>query len=228
MANIAITGAGRGIGLELARQYAASGDTVFALCRNSAASDALNALSTSSNGKVKVFEMDVGDDASVRRAAAEIGEESIDVLLNVAGISGPVGNDLESSDWPAWQEAFNIMTMGPLRVMQGFLPRMNAGAKVINITSQLGASTWPYGGHYAYAAAKAGLNRLMRSAAIDLRERGIIIGLVHPGWVQTDMGGSNADITTEESASGIRAVAAAWTLDRSGDFLKWNGETHPW
>jgi NAD(P)-dependent dehydrogenase (short-subunit alcohol dehydrogenase family) len=69
---------------------------------------------------------------------------------------------------------------------------------------------------------------MMRSVAIDLKDRGIIIGLVHPGWVQTDMGGPGADITTEESATGIRQVTADWTLDRSGDFLKWNGETHAW
>ncbi|MEL0250571.1 MAG: SDR family NAD(P)-dependent oxidoreductase, partial [Novosphingobium sp.] len=98
----------------------------------------------------------------------------------------------------------------------------------INISSQLGASTWPYGGFYAYAAAKAALNRLMRSVATDLEERGVIIGLVHPGWVQTDMGGAGADITPQESAEGIRSITAAWTLDRSGDFLKWNGETHAW
>jgi len=99
---------------------------------------------------------------------------------------------------------------------------------VINITSQIAASTWPTGGFYAYGAAKAGLNRMMRSVAVDLRDRGIIVGLVHPGWVQTDMGGPNAEITSQESAEGIRKVTQAWTLDRSGDFLKWNGETHPW
>ncbi|MFX9962168.1 SDR family NAD(P)-dependent oxidoreductase, partial [Acinetobacter baumannii] len=81
------------------------------------------------------------------------------------------------------------------------------------ISSQLGASTWPYGGFYAYAAAKAALNRLMRSVAIDLRDRGIVVGLVHPGWVQTDMGGAGADITPQESASGIRQIAADWTIE---------------
>lgn len=228
MANIAITGAARGIAFELVRQYADNGDRVFALCRAPESADALNALAAASGGKVTVHKMDVRDDASVRAAAAETGAGPIDVLFNVAGILGPVGNDLESSDWDAWQETFNVMTMGPLRVLQAFLPRMSAGAKVINFSSQLGASTWPYGGLYAYSAAKAGLNRLMRSVAIDLRDRGIIVGILHPGYVQTDMGGPGADITPIESATGIRKVTADWTLDRSGDFLKWNGETHPW
>ena len=69
---------------------------------------------------------------------------------------------------------------------------------------------------------------MMRSVALDVKDRGIVIGLVHPGWVQTDMGGAAAEITPEESARGIRDVAASWTLDQSGDFKKWNGEAHPW
>jgi len=227
MATIAITGAARGIGLELTRQYAAAGDQLLAFCRNPQKAVALNRLAAET-GKVRVIAMDVADDASVKRAAAEAGDASVDVLLNVAGISGPSRPELEASDWAMWQESFNVMTMGPLRVLQAFLPRMQAGAKVINITSQIAASTWPTGGFYAYGAAKAGLNRMMRSVAIDLRDRGIIVGLVHPGWVQTDMGGPNAEITSQESAEGIRKVTQAWTLDRSGDFLKWNGETHPW
>jgi len=227
MATIAITGAARGIGLELTRQYAAAGDQLLAFCRNPQKADALNRLAAET-GKVRVIGMDVADDASVKRAAAEAGDASVDVLVNVAGISGPSRPELEASDWAMWQESFNVMTMGPLRVLQAFLPRMQAGAKVINITSQIAASTWPTGGFYAYGAAKAGLNRMMRSVAIDLRDRGIIVGLVHPGWVQTDMGGPNAEITSQESAEGIRKVTQAWTLDRSGDFLKWNGETHPW
>ncbi len=228
MANVAITGAGRGIGLELVRQYAEAGDRVYALCRSPMTADALNALAAASGGRVSVHAMDVGDDASVDAGAVATGDGPIDVLLNVAGVVGGDRQGLEDRAWDDWQDAFNIMIIGPLRVMQAFLPRLPSGAKVINITSQLAASTWPYGGHYAYSAAKAGLNRMMRSVALDVKDRGIVVGLVHPGWVQTDMGGAAAEITPQESAAGIRKVTADWTLDRSGDFLKWNGETHPW
>lgn len=230
MANIVITGAGRGIGLELVRQYAANGDRVFAMCRDINKADALNAIAAASNGHVSVHQMDVANDESVRKAATDIKYDTIDVLLNVAGVVGPTAPELElgSSNWSAWQDALNILLMAPLRVMQAFLPRMKSGSKVINFSSQLGASTWGHGGYYVYAAAKAGLNRLMRSVAIDLKDRGIIIGLVHPGHVQTDMGGPNAAITAQESALGVRQVTANWTLERSGDFLKWNGETHAW
>lgn len=228
MANVAITGAGRGIALELVRQHLAQGDRVFALARDPARAEALNALAADANGLLTVHAMDVGDDASVRAGAASTGSAPIDILYNVAGVTGPIAPELESADWEAFDEAFNVMVKGPLRVLQAFLPRMKAGSKVMNITSQLAASTWPYGGFYAYVAAKAGLNRLMRSVAIDLKDRGIIVGLIHPGYVQTDMGGPTADITPEESATGVRTVAERWTLDKSGDFYRWTGEVHPW
>ena len=227
MANVAITGAGRGIGLELVRQYAAAGDRVFALVRNPDKASELKGLADKSPN-ISIHAMDVADDASVKAGAADTGADRIDILLNVAGVVGGEKQGLNDQAWGDWQDAFNIMTIGPLRVLQAFLPRMSEGSKVINITSQLAASTWPFGGYYAYGAAKAGLNRVMRSVAIDLKDRGIIVGVVHPGWVQTDMGGPGAEITPQESAEGIRKVAAEWTADRSGDFLKWNGETHPW
>ena len=228
MSNVAITGAGRGIGLELVKQYAAAGDRVYALCRSPDKADALKALAAASAGTISVHAMDVSDDASVDAGAAAAGDGPIDILLNVAGVVGGNHQGLADRAWDDWQDAFNVMVIGPLRVMQAFLPRLSSGAKIINITSQLAASTWPYGGYYAYGAAKAGLNRMMRSVALDVKDRGIIVGLVHPGWVQTDMGGAAAEITPQESASGIRQVTADWTLEQSGDFLKWNGETHPW
>ncbi|MDP3549896.1 MAG: SDR family oxidoreductase [Novosphingobium sp.] len=228
MATVAITGAGRGIGLEMTRQHVAAGDRVLALVRNPESAGALADLAATSGGRLTVHQMDVSDDASVKAGVADSGSDAIDILYNVAGVSGPDGAELESADWDAWDETFRIMVQGPLRVLQAFLPRMGAGSKVINISSQLGASTWPYGGFYAYAGAKAALNRMMRSVAIDLKDRGVIVGLVHPGWVQTDMGGAGADITPQASAQGILKVAADWTLDRSGDFLNWNGETHAW
>ncbi|WP_408589128.1 SDR family NAD(P)-dependent oxidoreductase [Novosphingobium sp.] len=226
MAIVAITGAARGIGLELARQHVAASDRVLALARKSG--PALDELATASNGLLTIHLADVSDDASVRSGVATTGDGPVDIVYNVAGVSGPTAPELENADWAAWNDVFGVMVQGPLRVLQAFLPRLGAGAKVINISSQLGASTWPYGGHYAYAAAKAALNRLMRSVAIDVKDRGLIIGLVHPGWVQTDMGGAAADITPQESATGIRQVAADWTLATSGEFLNWNGKPHAW
>lgn len=230
MTTVAITGAAGGIALEVARQYANEGTRVLAFVRNLATAGDVKDLAASSNGLVTVHEMDVSSDASVQAAAAATAGTSIDILFNVAGVLGSLAPELEagSSNWDEWQQVFNVMTFGPLRVLQAFLPAMQPGSKVINITSQLAASTWPYGGLYPYVASKAGLNRLMRSVAIDLKDRGIIVGILHPGYVQTGMGGPTADITAEESASGIRKVSAEWTLERSGDFLKWNGDDHAW
>ena len=228
MANIAITGAARGIGFELASQHLALGDRVFALVRDPGVAERLKALAAGSGGLLSVHAMDVGDDASVRAGAASTGDAPIDILYNVAGIIGTAEPELDSADWAAFDSALDIMLKGPLRVLQAFLPRLHHGAKIINFSSQLAASGWPYGGYYAYGAAKAGMARMMRSVAIDLRERGIIVGIIHPGYVQTDMGGPGAEITPEESASAIRKLTAEWTLDRSGDFYKWNGEAHAW
>jgi NAD(P)-dependent dehydrogenase (short-subunit alcohol dehydrogenase family) len=230
MTTIAITGAARGIAYELVKAYHDDGAQVFAFCRSLDAAKELKALAQNSDGRITVLEMDVSNDVSVRAAAAATGGATIDILFNVAGVLGSFAPELDagSSDWSMWQDVFNVMTLGPLRVLQAFLPHMSPGSKVINITSQLAASTWPLGGLYPYVAAKAALNRLMRSVAIDLRDRGIIVGVLHPGYVQTDMGGPTADILPKDSAAGIRKVSAEWTLDRSGDFLKWNGEDHPW
>ena len=224
MATVAITGAARGIGLELARQHLAGGDHVIALVRNPAGATALQALD---DGRLTIVACDVGDDASVA-AAGRACTVPIDILYNVAGVAGTVAPELESADWAVFDDAINVMLKGPLRMLHAFLPHMPKGGKVMNITSQIAASTWPLGGYYAYGAAKAGLNRLMRSVATDLKSRGIIVGLIHPGWVKTDMGGAGADITPQESAAGVKKVAEGWTLEHSGNFYRWNGEVHPW
>lgn len=233
MATIAITGAARGIGFELARQHLAAGDRVYALARDPSGAKALADLAAGSEGKLTVHVMDVADAASVKAGAAETATNSsnsdaIDVLYNVAGVSGHRKPELESFDEATWDALFAIMVKGPLMVLQAFLPRLGEGAKVINVSSQIGASTWPYGGFYAYAAAKAALNRLMQSVATDLKPRGIVVGIVHPGYVQTDMGGAQAEITPQASVEGLRKLAAEWTIDRTGQFYDWNGKRREW
>ncbi|EJL27479.1 SDR family oxidoreductase [Novosphingobium sp. AP12] len=228
MANVAITGAGRGIAFELVKLHLERGDRVFALVRNPVGAAHLNDLAAASEGKVTVHTMDVADNASVTEGAASTGDAGIDVLYNVAGVGGNVEPQLDPVDWADFDESIEINLKGPLRVLSAFLPRLGEGSKVINFSSQLAASTWPHGGYYSYVATKAGLNGLMRSVAIDLKDRGIVVGLVHPGWVQTDMGGSGADITPQESAAAIARLTDGWALEDSGGFYKWNGEKHPW
>ncbi|KMS60367.1 short-chain dehydrogenase [Novosphingobium barchaimii LL02] len=228
MANVAITGAARGIAFELAKQHLERGDRVFALVRSAGGADALNDLAASSGGKVTVHTMDVGDSASVKSGAASTGDDPIDILYNVAGVVGKAEADFENIDWDDFDQSIEIMLKGPLRVLSAFLPRLGEGSKVINFSSQLGASTWPYGGYWGYAAAKAGLNRMMRSIAIDLKDRGIVVGVIHPGYVSTDMSGPGADITPQDSASSIIALTDGWGIEDTGEFYKWNGEKHDW
>jgi NAD(P)-dependent dehydrogenase (short-subunit alcohol dehydrogenase family) len=230
MANVLITGANRGIGLELTRAYAKAGDRVFAFCRSPDGAAALADLAESTGGKVSAHAMDVGDGASIAAAAKLVGDTPIDILINNAGILGGHPQTLDSIDFDGWIDALKVMTIGPFRVVQTFLPNLKAadGAKVMTVTSQLAASTWPYGGTYAYSSAKAGVNKVMQTLAIDLKSQGIAVSMIHPGWVKTDMGGAGADITAEESAAGIHAVIAGLTLDQTGTFYKWNGDVHPW
>ena len=229
MPTVLITGANRGIGLELTRQYAARGDTVFALCRSPNSAAALNHLAGESGGRVAIYAVDVSDEDSIRAAGAAIGGQPIDILINNAGISGGSDQSLGDVDTADWIEAFKVMVIGPFRVVQTFFGNLKKvkNPKIVTITSQMGASTWAMGGSYAYGSAKAAVNRVMIALAHDLKDQAIV-NLVHPGWVRTDMGGPNADISAEESAAGIRKVIASVTAGDSGKFYKWNGDIHAW
>jgi NAD(P)-dependent dehydrogenase (short-subunit alcohol dehydrogenase family) len=228
MPTIVITGANRGIGLALAQVYADAGDHVVAWCRNPAGADTLQRLAADSGGRVEVVEADVSDTASVDRAAAALKDAPVDVLLNVAGIFR-MEEGVDDRNFDGWRESFETMVVGPFRVAQALLPNLEkAGGKILTVTSQIGSSVWTTGGMYSYGAAKAGVNRVMKSLAVDLRDRGIAVALVHPGHVQTDMGGPNAAITAAESANGIRNVVAATTRENSGSFFDWKGAIHPW
>lgn len=220
-----VVGASRGIGLELVRQHLDAGDRVHAFARDPGDAAGLAELDDDS---LSIHAMDMASDQSVAAGASDSGNGTVDVVYIVGGIVGKIPPMLEPGKWETFDDAIEIMLKGPLRVLRAFLPRLKEGSKVITFSSQLAASTWPYGGFYPYVAAKTGMNRMMRSVAIDLKDRGIVIGIVHPGYVQTDMGGPDAEITPMESAQGIRELADWWPLEKSGDFYKWNGEPHAW
>lgn len=229
MATVLITGTNRGIGLALTRLYAENGDTVLAFCRKPQSAEKLNELAEHSGGRVRVQAMDVADESSIKAAARIVADVPVDVLINNAGVRGGSSQSLENTDTADWIEAFKVMTIGPFRVVQGFLGNLRAAKnpKVVAITTQIAATTWPTGGLYSYASTKAALNRVMLSMARDLKDQ-VIVAMIHPGWVKTDMGGASADITPEESAKGIASVIASLSKADSGKFYKWTGEIHPW
>jgi len=231
MSNVLITGAARGIGYQLAKQYAEVGDRVYATYRNEATAGPLRELAQASGGALTLHHMDVGDSASVQACAAELADVPIDVLLNNAGVFGGLETQtFQNMDYDNWAFEFNVMAMGPFRVVQNFLPHVLAGEqrKIVTNTSQVAAHAYDHMIGYSYASAKAALNRLMTALATELADQNVIVTLMHPGWVKTEMAGDVADIEPHESATGVRQVIAGLTQADSGKFLKWTGDIHPW
>ena len=230
MSTVLITGANRGVGLALATAYAQRGDDVIACCRDPAAAAALAGLQ--SEGRIRVLDLDTGSDSSVAALAGKLAPAHVDILINNAGVIGPPRESQSATvmDFAGWMEALNINTLGPVRVMQALLPQLRRSpqGKVMNITSQMGAISLDMAVSLGYCTSKAALNKFMRLAAPELKSQGIAVGLVHPGWVRTDMGTAAADISPQESAAGIARVIDQLSLQNSGGFWKWDGSRHDW
>jgi NAD(P)-dependent dehydrogenase (short-subunit alcohol dehydrogenase family) len=230
MATVLITGANRGIGLEMVRIYAGQGDRVIACCRDPEGADELNRLA--GEGDVRVQKVSVGEADSVAAMAADLEGTVIDVVINNAGMGGPAyeNQTVSNMDFEGWAETFNINTMAPVRVMQVLDDNLKLAdnPKVVTITSQMGALDLDMTVAYAYCTSKAALNKFMRMAAIEKAKQGIAVCVIHPGWVRTDMGGQGADISAEESARGIIDVIGGLNADNTGSFWTWDGKTHAW
>ena len=225
-----ITGANRGLGFEFVRQYVADGWRVFATCRNPAAARALNDLAEGSGGRVGVAAIDVTDAESVRRAAREV-EDAVDVLINCAGIIGASGQRAGHVDYESWSRVLDVNTMGPLRVLEAFLDHVGRSERklAITITSGMGSlADNTSGGSIAYRTSKAAVNMVMRSAALDLKPRGVTCVVINPGWVKTDMGGPGAPLTPQQSVSAMRRLIATLGPQQSGKFFHYDGSEYPW
>ncbi len=231
MSTIMIVGATRGIGLELTKQYANEGNQVIACARDTANASLLNEVASSSEN-IKIEQLDIADAGSIESASSQIGEEAIDSVIIVAGWVGgmPDNQTIDNIDIDEWHNTLNINTIGPLLVAKAFKSNLAASGNgnLMILSSQLAASTWPMGGMYIYSTTKAAVSKVGQILALDWAEDPIIVSIMHPGWVQTDMGGPTAEITAEESASGIRNVLSGLTKEDSGNFYKWNGDIHPW
>lgn len=230
MAQVLITGANRGVGLALARIYAQRGDAVFACCRAPQRAQELTALARRSS--VTVLQLDVADPVSVAACAQSLSSATLDTLINNAGILGQPRERQTATtmDFAMWAEILAVNTLGPVRVMQALLPQLKRSAhpKVMSVTSDLGALSHDDPIFYGYGASKAALNKFMRLAALELRHAGVAIGVIHPGWVQTDMGGSEAPISPVASAAGIVEVIDRLDLENTGSFWQWDGKVHAW
>jgi NAD(P)-dependent dehydrogenase (short-subunit alcohol dehydrogenase family) len=228
---VLVTGVNRGLGLEFVRQYAADGWRVYAGCRAPSAADALQALAAASAGLLSIHALDVRDRASIQRLAAELAGQPIDLLINNAAIWGSAKQVLGGLDDRTWAEVLDVDVVGPVRVTEAFLENVAASVRrtVVMLSSRLGSLALnDSGGRLMYRAAKAGLNAVAKSLAVDLAPRGIVCVALSPGWARTDMGGPQAPLSPVDSIAGMRRVIEGLDLTQSGQFLAYDGTTVPW
>ena len=224
MATILITGANRGIGFELTRQYQAEGHNVIACCRSPEAATDLKALG------LDPLPLDVTSDGSVKRLKAGLGDRPIDILINNAGINLDA-QSFEEMNFDNWEKTFRVNSIGPFRVAQTLIENVLGSdtRKLITISSKMGSvGEVYYGGSIAYSSSKSAVNMVTKILANRFRDDGLICVPLHPEWVQTDMGGPDARITAEESAGGLIKVIDGLTLDESGRFFQYDGKELPW
>jgi len=220
MSSILITGAGRGIGAALAAVLEERGHDVIRGVRK-----------PGSTGAGKQIALDVSDRASIERAAAALEGQKLDIVINNAGIFGYRGAGLGHIDDAVWHDVMTTNVMGAYRVAEAFLPHLRAGSerKLVTITSRMGSmGANTTGGEYIYRSSKAAVNAVMRSLAMDLAPEGFIVTLLHPGWVQTDMGGPGAAIDTATSATGLADVILGASHAQSGGFFNYDGTPLVW
>jgi len=221
---VLVTGANRGLGLEMVKRYAARGWRVHACARDTAG---LAGLATG----VVAHRLEVTDQAAVKALAATLAGEAIDLLINNAGVSGHEAGTLGTLDAAVWKRTFEINALAPLLVAEAFVEHVarSSQRKLMAISSRLGSIEQnSEGGRYAYRASKTALNMAWRSLAADLRGRGIVCTVLHPGWVRTDMGGKQAPLSIEESVAGLLATIDALGPADSGGFRNYDGKPLPW
>jgi NAD(P)-dependent dehydrogenase (short-subunit alcohol dehydrogenase family) len=232
MANptILVTGANRGIGLELSKQFAEDGWQVLACCRNPADAAELQALSERGLA-VETKALDVTNYAQMAALAEQLGNRPIDILLSNAGIYGSKGTGFGDVDAAEWRQVLEVNTIAPLMLVQAFVKQVAASQQklVAVISSKVGSiADNSSGGSYIYRSSKTAVNQVVKSLSIDLADRGISVISLHPGWVQTEMGGPNAEISTDESVSGLKGILQTAGLAQSGHFVEYDGNDIPW
>ncbi len=225
---VLITGANRGLGLEFVQQYSQQGFSVLACSREPSDANELKALQKK-NSSIEIFQLNVGDLDEIKALSNTLKNITIDILINNAGIyrSGEFG----SLDPEAWIESFKINTIAPYILIEAFLNQIMRSnlKKIISITSKMGSiDDNNSGGSYIYRTSKTALNSMMKSLTHDLASKGISTLTLHPGWVRTDMGGTNAWINTSESVNGMIKQIEKLSQKNSGQYIDYSGKTIKW
>lgn len=226
-----ITGANRGLGLELARQYSREGWTVLATCRDPEKARGLRELRGERPEQVEVHPLEVTDPESIQALSSRLGDVSVDLLLNNAGVRRMDAYHLGSVSSEGFMHSMEVNVLGALKVAEAFLPHLERAPDplLVMVSSNLGSlGRNNGGGDYSYGPSKAALNHVTRSLAHDLESRGITVVALHPGWVRTDMGGDHARLGVDESVGMIREVLSRVSRDDTGRFLRYDGHEEVW
>lgn len=228
---VLITGASRGLGLEFARQYLADGWEVYATCRTPEKASALNRLAETAGEQLRVQPLEVTDEGQIHNLRAALGSHPVDVLINNAGTYGQKNGGFGMTDAAAWEQAMRVNVIAVMKMMEAFVDSVAASRLkiIVNVSSKMGSmADNGSGGSYVYRSSKAALNAVSVSAARDLNARGVTVVALHPGWVRTDMGGTNALIDAEESVAGMRRVISNLKSEDSGRFVDFKGQDVLW
>ncbi|MGV2989448.1 SDR family oxidoreductase [Vibrio sp. E150_011] len=228
MKTVLITGANRGIGFALTQEYLTAGYQVYATYRSESSSQALMALSIQ-HESLTTYKLDITRYDEMSRLFQDF--PTIDIVINNAGYYGPKNYGFGNTDPEEWRRVFEINTIAPLKLVEILCPKLQASSvrKIICLSSKVGSMTEnTSGGGYIYRSSKAALNSVVKSLSNDLSSDGFTVLALHPGWVQTEMGGPNALISTQISAKGLVSVIESATLEDSGRFLNYDGRSLPW
>lgn len=223
MKTVLITGASRGLGLGFARHYAAGGWCVHACARNPEVAE----LKDLPN--IVRHQLDVTDHRALENLGAALQQEKIDLLINNAGVSGDLGKQrFGVIDYDDWRTVLEVNTFAPVKLAEVLAPALPTGGKLIMITSRMGSISDASTDSYAYRTSKTALNMVTKLLSADLGQRGVVVAALHPGWVQTDMGGKGAQISVDDSIAGLTRVIENLQANDNGCFKNYKGEVLPW
>ena len=222
MKTAVVTGANRGIGLELTRQLLDSGYNVHATYRSNK-----GGLEEIDSDNLRIHQMDVRDQMQISNVVQSV--DKIDLLINNAGVADGRWQSISEIDMEHALEVLNVNAVSPVLVTQQTMPKLADGSTVVMMSSLMGSiSDCQSGRSYAYRASKTALNMFSMAMKNEFDANGISLLIMHPGWVETDMGGPNAPLSTEESVSGIMQRIEEQDMSMSGRYVEFDGSPIEW
>lgn len=231
MPTLFITGANRGLGLELCKEYIKLGWQVHATCRDPSSALELKAIQSAHKNLLTIHTLNVSNDLQIAELKKELENIPFDILFNNAGVYAAKSGEFGQTDRDTWLDSFNINVISPLKIMEAFIDNVLASDRKImaNMSSKMGSiSDNTSGGSYAYRSTKTALNTVVVSASQDLKDKGITVLALHPGWVRTDMGGPNGELSVAESAAGLLKNINNATIEDTGKFFDIDGSLIAW